>query len=107
MKKKKNIDKMNYDELQIKKEKILFERFIGLVLLLALLLGALILIMIRDITLLDVNYMDDYITWSLSAYILIALGGLGIIQIFISTVDYHRVLMTLKSRLDKDAGDEY
>ena len=107
MKIKKSIDNMNYDELQSKKDKILFERFIGIILLVALFSGSLILMMIRDFTLLEIENMNEYIIWSLSAYGLIALGALGIIQIFITTIDYHRVLSNIKSRIDNDAGERY
>ena len=107
MKSKKSIDSMNYEELQTKKEKVLFERFLGIILLLAFFLGGLILMMIRDISILDLEYLEEYITWTVSAYGLIALGSLGIIQIFVSTVDYHRVISNLKSRMDRDAGEKY
>ena len=103
----KTIDKMNYDELQQKKDMLLFQRFIGIILLIALLLGFLILVMIKDINVLDSDFYEDYVSWVLSAYGLVALGALGIIQIFLSTVDYHRVLSNLKSRMDKDAGGSY
>lgn len=100
MKRKKSINDMNYDELHKKKDRLLFERFLGIILSSALLLGILILIMIKDIALLDTELLSDYIRWNLSAYSLLGLGALGIIQIFLTTVDYHRCLSNIKKNID-------
>lgn len=100
MKKKKSINDMNYDELHKRKDQLLFERFLGIILSSALLLGVLILIMIKDISLLDAEFVSDYIRWNLSAYALLGLGALGLIQIFLSTIDYHRCLSKIKKQID-------
>ena len=96
MKKKKSIDKMNYEELQKRKSELLFERFLGIILLTALLLGILLLIMLKEMSILDNDLFGEYVMWNLSAYALIAMGALGIIQIFLSTIDYHRCLFNIK-----------
>lgn len=106
MKKKKSIEEMNYDELQKKKEELLFERFLGIILLTALLLGILLLIMLKEMDILSNDLFGEYVMWSLSAYALIAMGALGIIQIFLSTIDYHRCLSSIKRNINENSTSD-
>ena len=80
MKKRKSINNMNYDELQNRKSELVFEGFLGIFLLVALVLGVLLIVMIGDVSILNEDVLRDYISWFISAYGLIALGGLGIIR---------------------------
>lgn len=105
MKKKKSINNMNYDELQKRKDELLFERFLGIILLTALLLGILLLVMLKDMSILDSQLFNEYVLWNLSAYALIAMGALGIIQIFLSTIDYHRCLSNIKRCINDNSID--
>ncbi len=104
-KKKKSINNMNYDELLNRKNELVYEGFLGVILLSSLVLGVMLLIMIRDIQLLDSSITEEYIRWWLSAYGLIALGALGIIQIFLSSVDYERCLSRIKHVISDDEID--
>ncbi len=106
MSKRKSIDKMSYDELQKRKDELLFERFLGIILLTALLLGILLLIMLKEMSILDNNLFGEYIMWNLSAYALIAMGALGIIQILLSTIDYHRCLSNIRKNINENSTSD-
>ena len=99
---KKSINNMSYDELDKKKKELVFSGFLGAVMVFALFLGIIIMVMLDNSALLYDDSLEYYIIWNLSAYVLLGIGGVGIIQILTCIIDYNKCLFNMKKIIDDE-----